>query len=89
MNLANSASSSGFRMKQLPFSLYTFLTNSGLSEPAATTIGMCINDGVDLSIFKTLNPEIRGCDKSRKIKSGMPTFLPHILKRVFSVRDAL
>ena len=78
MNLVNSPSSSGLRMKQLPFSEYTFRTNSGSSEPAATTTGMCINDGVDLSIFKTFNPEIRGSDKSKKMRSGIPTsrYLP-------------
>src|SRR5579864_6000422 len=65
-------------MKQLPLSLYTSLTNSGSSEPAATTIGMCINDAVDLIIFKTFNPDILGCDKSKKMRSGIPTlaYLP-------------
>jgi hypothetical protein len=71
MNLANSPSSDGFRMKQLPFSAYTCLTNSGSSAPAATTIGMCINEGVDLMIFKTPKPVILVWDKSKNIRSGI------------------
>src|SRR3984957_899226 len=78
MNFANSGSSPGFLIKQLPLSLYTARTNVGSSEPAATTMGMCIKAGVDLITFKTFSPDILGCDKSKKMRSGTPTsaYLP-------------
>src|SRR5580698_5531605 len=70
MKRTNSASSPGFRMKQLPFSAYTDLTKSGSSEPAATTIGICMSAGVDLMTLKTSNPETLGSERSRKIRFG-------------------
>jgi hypothetical protein len=43
----------------------------GIIGTCGTTIGMCINSGVDLITFKTSNPETLGCDRSRKMRSGV------------------
>ena len=57
---------------------YTALICAGSSVPEATTIGMCINDGVDLIAFSTSNPDTLGRDRSRKMRSGIGTssYLP-------------